>query len=143
MLRVYHSNDLEMLKGALLHQIQSEPLGFFEKEAILVQSQGMSHWLKLQLADGLGVSAQVDFPLPSNFIWRIFNALQPELPERSHFDKAIMAWKLFRILPELAKRPECTAIAHYLTRSEEHTSELQSRPHLVCRLLLEKKKKEY
>src|SRR5690554_2567983 len=25
-------------------------------------------------------------------------------------------------------------------RSEEHTSELQSRPHLVCRLLLEKKK---
>src|SRR3989442_7727874 len=27
-------------------------------------------------------------------------------------------------------------------RSEEHTSELQSRPHLVCRLLLEKKKTE-
>src|SRR3989442_4426536 len=27
-------------------------------------------------------------------------------------------------------------------RSEEHTSELQSRPHLVCRLLLEKKKPE-
>src|SRR5690554_6287627 len=30
----------------------------------------------------------------------------------------------------------------YLARSEEHTSELQSRPHLVCRLLLEKKKKQ-
>src|SRR3989442_6771066 len=29
-----------------------------------------------------------------------------------------------------------------LVRSEEHTSELQSRPHLVCRLLLEKKKKQ-
>src|SRR2546429_6568873 len=29
----------------------------------------------------------------------------------------------------------------YLERSEEHTSELQSRLHLVCRLLLEKKKK--
>src|SRR5690554_7236152 len=29
----------------------------------------------------------------------------------------------------------------YDLRSEEHTSELQSRPHLVCRLLLEKKKK--
>src|SRR3989442_9828371 len=28
-----------------------------------------------------------------------------------------------------------------LKRSEEHTSELQSRPHLVCRLLLEKKKR--
>src|SRR5690625_6940674 len=29
-----------------------------------------------------------------------------------------------------------------LIRSEEHTSELQSRGHLVCRLLLEKKKKK-
>src|SRR5690606_41279725 len=30
---------------------------------------------------------------------------------------------------------------HFATRSEEHTSELQSRENLVCRLLLEKKKK--
>src|SRR6266699_4791821 len=30
----------------------------------------------------------------------------------------------------------CTPVAR---RSEEHTSELQSRPHIVCRLLLEKK----
>src|SRR6266498_5440449 len=39
----------------------------------------------------------------------------------------------------------CLTQGHHLTsgfptRSEEHTSELQSRPHLVCRLLLEKKK---
>src|SRR5690554_7490919 len=31
-------------------------------------------------------------------------------------------------------------LGHLDIRSEEHTSELQSRPHLVCRLLLEKKK---
>src|SRR5689334_23762858 len=36
-------------------------------------------------------------------------------------------------------RPASAAFA--LTRSEEHTSELQSQFHLVCRLLLEKKKK--
>src|SRR5437870_11302423 len=30
----------------------------------------------------------------------------------------------------------------FVGRSEEHTSELQSRGHLVCRLLLEKKKKQ-
>src|SRR2546422_4902580 len=33
-------------------------------------------------------------------------------------------------------------LAEHGHRSEEHTSELQSRLHLVCRLLLEKKKKE-
>src|SRR5258708_10230721 len=37
-----------------------------------------------------------------------------------------------------ARPPEAAAI-----RSEEHTSELQSPDHLVCRLLLEKKKKEH
>src|SRR2546429_5214463 len=36
-------------------------------------------------------------------------------------------------------RPSAS-LARWLTRSEEHTSELQSRLHLVCRLLLEKKK---
>src|SRR6266498_4696367 len=34
----------------------------------------------------------------------------------------------------------CSATRNPPPRSEEHTSELQSRPHLVCRLLLEKKK---
>src|SRR5690554_1940474 len=33
-----------------------------------------------------------------------------------------------------------TGSVFWVVRSEEHTSELQSRPHLVCRLLLEKKK---
>src|SRR2546429_5361937 len=40
----------------------------------------------------------------------------------------------------------CPAVScHFLcnTRSEEHTSELQSRLHLVCRLLLEKKNKTH
>src|SRR2546422_3062706 len=35
-----------------------------------------------------------------------------------------------------------TIANHDRRRSEEHTSELQSRLHLVCRLLLEKKKKQ-
>src|SRR3989442_11208437 len=36
---------------------------------------------------------------------------------------------------------ESTRVQGNVMRSEEHTSELQSRPHLVCRLLLEKKKR--
>src|SRR3712207_7272011 len=39
-----------------------------------------------------------------------------------------------------AMRPRCYGLLD-LRRSEEHTSELQSRQYLVCRLLLEKKKK--
>src|SRR3712207_8177700 len=39
-------------------------------------------------------------------------------------------------------RRQVRASPRLLSRSEEHTSELQSRQYLVCRLLLEKKKKE-
>src|SRR2546422_4947553 len=40
-------------------------------------------------------------------------------------------------------RPPVYVRATVTNRSEEHTSELQSRLHLVCRLLLEKKKKHH
>src|SRR5207253_5193555 len=45
--------------------------------------------------------------------------------------------------PQIGAAQGCTAqirAAEVDARSEEHTSELQSRGHLVCRLLLEKKK---
>src|SRR5258707_11172148 len=40
------------------------------------------------------------------------------------------------------RRRRCTELVLKKFRSEEHTSELQSRQYLVCRLLLEKKKKK-
>src|SRR2546422_7749414 len=45
---------------------------------------------------------------------------------------------------QVVARPGQIALAagQHAERSEEHTSELQSRLHLVCRLLLEKKKKQ-
>src|SRR3712207_8116295 len=41
---------------------------------------------------------------------------------------------------DAAKAAKAASVDFPLTRSEEHTSELQSRQYLVCRLLLEKKK---
>src|SRR2546422_8122281 len=51
---------------------------------------------------------------------------------RSHLDGAE---------PAVEKQQRRAASVDLVVRSEEHTSELQSRLHLVCRLLLEKKKK--
>src|SRR5437870_11421735 len=42
----------------------------------------------------------------------------------------------------MAQQGDVEGAIALLCRSEEHTSELQSRGHLVCRLLLEKKKKQ-
>src|SRR5690554_7508925 len=43
--------------------------------------------------------------------------------------------------PPTRSEPDERTRENHRDRSEEHTSELQSRPHLVCRLLLGKKKK--
>src|SRR3989449_8346569 len=61
--------------------------------------------------------------------WREFNRLHPFAPR----EQATGYRTLFRQLEDMLAE---------ITRSEEHTSELQSRLHLVCRLLLEKKKKK-
>src|SRR5436305_7300896 len=45
-----------------------------------------------------------------------------------------------RLKPRRAGVAPCPRELDDQDRSEEHTSELQSRPHIVCRLLLEKKK---
>src|SRR5690348_17870494 len=49
---------------------------------------------------------------------------------------------LFASLPGAGRRLAPRLFAEWGERSEEHTSELQSPVHLVCRLLLEKKKKK-
>lgn len=101
MFRLYHSNDLDVLKELLVHQMKEGDSDPFIPEQILVQSQGMAHWLKLQIAESLGIAANIEFPLPSSFVWKIYNAVKPDLPKKSHFEKELMTWKLMRLLPAL------------------------------------------
>ena len=118
MFRLYHSNDLDVLKELLVHQMRQGDSDPFIAEQILVQSQGMAHWLKLQVAESLGIAANIEFPLPSSFVWKVYNSVKPDLPERSHFEKESMTWKLMLLLPTLINEKEneelFAPIAHYL-----------------------------
>src|SRR5690554_7292433 len=77
-----------------------------------------------------------------------------QLPREYAYSLHMTRW-LFALEPEPSERMQIACRAQHIerwtmprseygegrkNRSEEHTSELQSRPHLVCRLLLEKKK---
>src|SRR5690554_7534326 len=52
----------------------------------------------------------------------------------------VIAFAIYKTTVPLHHISTQVLISSAQDRSEEHTSELQSRPHLVCRLLLEKKK---
>ncbi|MCE2573630.1 exodeoxyribonuclease V subunit gamma [Motilimonas eburnea] len=119
MFQLYHSNRLDFLKEILAHLIQSEPLNHpFIPEQILVQSPGMAQWLKLELADKLGITANIEFPLPASFIWKTFTQVLPNVPEKSPFNKAAMAWALMSLLPEYLEQPEFESLRHYLKQDQ-------------------------
>src|SRR5260370_41967268 len=65
----------------------------------------------------------------------IFIAMVCETPARIRFRTPVR-------LRSWNRRPGAPPLSHAVFRSEEHTSELQSHLNLVCRLLLEKKKKK-
>src|SRR5690606_39335590 len=77
------------------------------------------------------MSRVVPFPFPKD----------GEYPEEL---EELMAWIRERVAGRLRRlsHQERAATPSATTRSEEHTSELQSRENLVCRLLLEKKKRK-
>src|SRR5436309_12362006 len=63
-------------------------------------------------------------------------------PPRSTLFPYTTLFRSIRASAFSAKMPPPCGMRGRTTRSEEHTSELQSRENLVCRLLLEKKKKK-
>src|SRR5690606_41859393 len=71
------------------------------------------------------------------------SVLTPELRDRwmgeGYFLRALCYFYLVNVFGEV---PLLETPDFRISRSEEHTSELQSRENLVCRLLLEKKKKD-
>src|SRR3712207_8025278 len=75
----------------------------------------------------------------------IFYSFSSELPFRiDFFGDEIDSIRAFQVDDQLSlyKLGEASIVPE-LCRSEEHTSELQSRQYLVCSLLLEKKKEEH
>lgn len=126
MFTVYHSNHIETLKILLVHLIKNDPLNHpFRKEHILVQSTGMSQWLKMALAKEMGVAANIEFPLPASFIWQMFTTIIPHVPTRSVFNKQTMSWKLMRLLPDLLDLPAFAPLRRYLTEDSDQAKRYQ------------------
>src|SRR5690554_7284010 len=69
--------------------------------------------------------------------WEALKKNSPEVAEDELDVFSDLIWE--GVLSKVRFVENISAQQMHLFRSEEHTSELQSRPHLVCRLLLEKK----
>lgn len=126
MLTLYHSNQMDLLKSLVVALIEREPLQDpFAEELILVQSPGMAQWLKIELAQALGISANIRFPLPASFIWEMFVNCLDDVPRQSAFNKEAMGWKLMNLLPSLLGESAFAPLAQYLDADGQHFKRYQ------------------
>jgi len=116
-LLILHGNQMELLRAAVFDWLRANPLGPLEEEIILVQSNGVAEWLKIALAEELGVCAATRVALPARFQWEAYRGmLGPErVPRRSPFDKDALTWRLMRLLPELLAKEQFAPLRHFLS----------------------------
>src|SRR3712207_6936158 len=77
---------------------------------------------------------------PYTTLFRSSSASTPRRPGTSSSTPGARIGRISSTASLLKPREDWTVLSTFTPRSEEHTSELQSRQYLVCRLLLEKKK---
>ncbi|PJC17891.1 MAG: hypothetical protein CO065_09330, partial [Comamonadaceae bacterium CG_4_9_14_0_8_um_filter_57_21] len=74
---VLHGNRLDDLRDLLVQVLKNQPLAVLEPEVILLQSNGMKHWLEIALAsdDALGICAATRMDLPGAYLWQVYRAV--------------------------------------------------------------------
>ncbi|MCK8045227.1 exodeoxyribonuclease V subunit gamma [Shewanella sp. 1CM18E] len=123
MLYLVQSNQMEALSALLATELRT-PLPntpLLMPEHILVQSPGMSTWLRLEIARQNNIAAGLEFPLPSSFIWQLCHTLLDDVPKENAFTKAAMTWKLMELLPTLIDREDFLPLANYLNNGNAET----------------------
>lgn len=106
-MKLFQSNRMTELAGVFCERNShfDDP---FEPLTVVVQSFGLGGWLKLQLADRYGISANVDCVLPATYLWRLYRRHIPDTADlnASPFDREQMVWRIMRLLdtnPRLSK----------------------------------------
>ncbi len=100
-LNIYTSNRLEVLSQRLA-EVTATPLpDVFQKEIVIVQSRGMARWLNYQIAQSHDIAANIEFPFPRGFAYKLFSRLNAGISKDSPWDPGVLLWRVMRALPPL------------------------------------------
>ena len=115
-----HSHRSEVLADTLTTWLRTHPLLPLESEVVLVQSNGMAEWIKIELARQGGVCAATRVELPSRFLWRTYRQVlgKHNVPPDSPLDKLPMTWRLMALLPGCLQDPVFQPVAGFLRGDE-------------------------
>ncbi|MBM3176834.1 MAG: exodeoxyribonuclease V subunit gamma [Bacteroidetes bacterium] len=107
----YVSDDLSALARKLSGQMNLTRQDAFTRQFIVTQTEGMNNWLKVQVAEYLGIAANVVFPKPNDVVLTIRGVLSSAV--RPALTQDYMRWRLYRLLSESEFTAQFPDVANY------------------------------
>jgi len=100
LINLYPANKMENLLTLLNKISQVSPVGVFNQEVIIVQNAGMQHWLNLAIASERGISMNMRYALPAQYLWQLIRTLASEdkVPEQSPYSREVLTWRIYTLL---------------------------------------------
>ncbi len=95
-------------------------------DVVLIPQPTLRHWLQQTLAERYGVAANLDICTPSEFVWRLLRAAQPQLPDTSPWDRESLRWQLYALLDDGAATLP-TAVRQHLQRAAGPSAQVGER----------------
>jgi len=131
MLYLHTSNQLEQLSLAFAKTVNTPLKGVFTKEMIIVQNAGMARWLSMQLADIAGISANLEYSFPAEFMWKLLRMVSSDISEQSQCTPETLC---YHIMQELTLNHEAyPELAHYILHQNKNLNDTATWE-LACQL---------
>jgi exodeoxyribonuclease V gamma subunit len=119
----------------LLNKISEvSPLGVFNQEVIVVQNPGMQHWLNLAIANERGISMNMCYALPAQYLWKLIRTLASEedVPDQSPYSREVLTWRIYALLAtnSLVEDSDFTPATRYWLSSSGNGKDFSSQENL-------------
>lgn len=121
---IFTSNHIEILCQTLSGKVQEPGLNIFDKQVIITQSNGMSSWLKTELAKQNGVFANFEFYNQDSFLQGIYQLL---FKERLQNNLDEIKYKIYKCLDSTDFKKIFPEISHYYESDELRRMQLSGK----------------
>ncbi len=113
--KVFTSNRLEILVQQLAQEMRAPLSSPLEKDLVIVQSQGMSRWVSMELARINHICANCFFPFPNAFLNYLGQQLLPGVSESPMFETHALTFRIMKVLPECLHKSAYGTLRSYLS----------------------------
>ncbi len=110
---------LDLLMTRLAGDLRAAPLPPLRDETVVVQSQGMERWVRLELARRHGCAASLSLPFPAAFCRRVADSVEGVAPGESaldpRFSRDALTWRIHSLLDgPLTSEPAFTPLEKFV-----------------------------